>query len=85
MIGTFDGVTLWWTDGVQKISRERSAPVTPQKAVIQFFAAKNEYEPMQLVLRAFQDLENISAKAGPLVNAAGKKLPLEAVKIMLVD
>ncbi|NOY59867.1 MAG: DUF4091 domain-containing protein, partial [Calditrichaeota bacterium] len=88
LIGTFDGITLWWTDGVRKISRERPAPVSAEilkKPAIHFSAAKNEYEPMQLVLRASQDLENISAKAGPLVNAAGKKLPLEAVKIMLVD
>lgn len=85
LIGTFDDITLWWTDGVRKISRERPAPLAPQKPAIQFFAAKNEYEPMQLVVRASRNMENLTATIGRLKNAAGNRLPLQTVKIMLVD
>ena len=85
LIENSNGVTLWWTDGVRKISRERPAPTAPVKRTLEFYCAKNEYEPMQLVLRADRDLTGVSAAVSPLQNDEGKRLPLEAVQILMVD
>lgn len=86
LIGESHNITFWWTDAVRKISRERPAPATPKDKTIRFFCAKNEYEPMQLVLRPLQDIENLSVQVTPLRHSvSGRALPANSVQVMQVD
>jgi hypothetical protein len=43
-------VAVWWCDGTYKVGRERLAPTATADAV-EIEAARNEFEPFQLVLR----------------------------------
>ncbi|MBX3193424.1 MAG: DUF4091 domain-containing protein [Labilithrix sp.] len=48
------GATLWTTPTMEKVVREAAPPTTTGDA-IQMYAAKNELEPMQIVVRADAD------------------------------
>jgi hypothetical protein len=61
------GATLWTTTTMDKVLRE-AAPPTAKGDAIQIYAAKNEREPFQLVVRADSDAEAklaLSAWSGP--------------------
>ena len=45
-----DGLELWWCEGTYKVGRERETP-TSTTTHVEIAAARNEYEPFQLVLR----------------------------------
>ena len=45
------GLSVWTTPTMEKVLREAAPPTTPGDAV-QIYAAKNEFEPFQIVLRA---------------------------------
>ena len=58
LISEAEGCSIWWAEGTHKISRERPLP-TERRDEVRISAARNEYEPFQLVLRAGQDMENV--------------------------
>lgn len=53
------GLGLWWCGSTYKVGRERALPAATNTAV-QISAARNEYEPFQLVLRPDVALTNVS-------------------------
>jgi len=57
---------LWWCEGTYKVSQRRPAPTVERKR-IELAAARNEYEPVQLVLWPAKDLQNVR------VNVTGLK------------
>lgn len=76
--------SLWWAEGTHKISKER--PLPDEKAdEIYINAAKNEYEPFQLVLRPDMDMENISIKVEDLANSDGQAISKDNIDISLVN
>ncbi len=85
LINNDDNAALWWTDATRKIGKYRDVP-NERKPIIEFYCARNEYEPKQLVIRANSDMENIFAKLSPLTHQNGTTiLPLEFAQLMLVD
>ncbi|HEY9172388.1 MAG TPA: glycoside hydrolase domain-containing protein [Verrucomicrobiae bacterium] len=54
-----NGCELWWCGGTYKVGRARAVPAATN-AVVQISAARNEYEPFQLVLRPETTLSNVS-------------------------
>lgn len=52
---------LWWCEGTYKVSQSRPLPATKSRR-IELFAARNEYEPVQLVLRPTKELRNLQVK-----------------------
>jgi len=53
---------VWWCEGTYKVSRERIPPLEEPSnpvAPIQIAAARNEYEPFQLVLRSKTDVAQV--------------------------
>lgn len=75
--------SLWWAEGTYKISKERGLPDV-SKDGIYISAAKNEYEPFQLVLNADKDMENISIKIDDLKNSEGQAISADNIDISLV-
>jgi hypothetical protein len=62
---------LWWCEGTYKISRKRAAPQT-RKDRVQITAARNEYEPFQVVLRPAVSLKDVHIAATDLKGASGR-------------
>ena len=61
------GATLWTAPTMEKVLKEAAAPTSPGDKV-QIYAAKNEFEPFQLVVRADADATvslSMPAFAGP--------------------
>jgi len=84
LINTDENAALWWTDATRKIGRTRAAP-KEHKPIIEFYGARNEYEPKQLVIRANSDMENVFATLSRLTHENGTTLPLESAQLLLVD
>ena len=75
--------SLWWAEGTHKISRERPLPAEHMNE-IRVSAARNEYEPFQLVLRPDQDMAGVSVEIDNLINSEGQSISSENIDISLV-
>jgi len=75
---------LWWAEGPYKISRERPLPEAKRPA-IELEAARNEYEPVQLVIRPSRDLEQVQVKVSELKGPGNARIPAEAIETDLVE
>ncbi len=80
-----DEFDLWWCEGTYKVSRRRIPP--NQKAdFIEIRAARNEYEPFQLVIRPQEHLEGVTVEVTDLRESeSGKAIGKENISIKLVD
>jgi len=76
---------LWWCEGAYKVSRERPGVDPTKVKPITISAAKNEYEPFQLVVRPKQDLRSLTVKANDFVSKGGHRISAENVAISLVE
>ena len=61
-------VAIWWCEATWKVGRERALPQATNEAV-QIEAARNEYEPFQLVLRPTVVLSNVTVSVSDLVRS----------------
>jgi len=61
---------LWWCEGTHKVSRTRALPAAKGPRV-ELAAARNEFEPVQLVLRPRAELRNVRVDAAPLTGSEG--------------
>ncbi len=77
---------VWWCDGTYKVGRERSVPVATNQAV-SIAAARNEYEPFQLILRPQTGLSNVSIAMTDFISSdlAGARISSTNVEVCLVD
>jgi Glycoside hydrolase 123, catalytic domain/Glycoside hydrolase 123 N-terminal domain len=75
---------LWWAEGPYKVSRERPLPEAAKPAV-EVEAARDEYEPVQLVLRPAKDLARVQARATDLKGPGNARIPADAIDISAVD
>lgn len=60
---------VWWCEGTYKVSRERALPQAKAKAV-RIAAARNEYEPFQIVLRPKVLLQGVRVTVSPFTQSA---------------
>ena len=69
---------VWWCEGGWKVGRERGMPakgsIKPEPVTI--CAARGEYEPVQVVVRAEKDGELLSAESSPLHKGWGRAAPI---------
>ncbi len=84
LLGKDKTAAVWWTDGMRKIGQDRPAPGTPISPEIDLSAAKNEYEPVQLVIRPRETLANVSVKLSPLQHANGGTLQTDILMVEYV-
>jgi hypothetical protein len=73
-----DKLGVWWCEGGWKVGRERGLPDRPpgKAEPVAVSAARGEFEPAQVVLRAEKDGELVFAEAGPLRGQWGQKIPI---------
>ena len=80
---------IWWAEGTYKVFRETDAPKSKADA-IKISAARNEYEPFQLVLRPtvevpelnFVDVSDFKSNSGSVISAKNVEVNLvEYVKV----
>lgn len=79
-LGADDDAQLWWCEAPYKVSRERPAPGGEARPV-RIFAARNEYEPFQVVLRPTRDLTGLSAVASALTGPNGATISADNVEV----
>ena len=78
---------LWWCEATYKVGRERPVP-TNSSPGISIAAARNEFEPFQLVFRPATPLTNVSVALSDLVYADGPGVsPIAAtnIEVLWVD
>ena len=82
-LGSDDSCDLWWCEGTYKVSRER-APAVGEAQPVKLSAARNEFEPAQVVLRPKRDLNGLTAQASDLAGPDGAKLSADNVDLCYV-
>lgn len=71
---------VWWCDGAYKVGRTRYLPIATN-AVAHVFAARNEYEPFQIVLRPEISLSNVTAAIGDFVSTTNPSVAISATNV----
>jgi hypothetical protein len=77
---------LWWCDGTYKVGRDRSLPA--EAGTIQISAARNEYEPFQIVLRPSAPLANLQVSISDFVCVGlpdARRIPSTNVQVAIVE
>lgn len=78
-----DGVSLWWTDATRKITPDGAMRTNRGNGSVEIFAAKNEYEPFQLVIRPRKPLQRLVIQ--PRASSAQQReLPTDWIEIYQV-
>src|SRR5438067_1845548 len=72
----------WWVvDGLEKVRPLDPIPDKPQSSV-HLFAARNEFEPFQIILRGEgQETHDVDVGVSELRAASGAVIPKEAVSV----
>ena len=78
---TGDGA-LWWCEGTYKVSRERALPQAEGRTV-RIAAARNEYEPFQIVVRPERDAQ-VTLAPTPLRGPGGAQIAAANVSVGVV-
>ncbi len=75
-----DGLELWWCEGTYKVGRERETP-TSTTTHVEIAAARNEYEPFQLVLRPAESMPGIQINISDLKGPGSASIRGESIRI----
>jgi hypothetical protein len=67
-------MAVWWCEPTYKVNRDRFLPTQTNDAVL-VSAARNEYEPFQLVIRPKSALSNVVVTVGDLTYLNGGGIP----------
>ena len=77
--------SIWWAEGTYKVFRETDVPVSRADA-IKVSAARNEYEPFQLVLRATEEVPELNfVNVSDFKSESGGVISAENVELNLVE
>jgi len=75
--------SVWWAPGATKIKRTDPVPVRRSEAVV-IRAARNEYEPYQVVLVPKKAVDRVRVEAGPLRQDSGAEIAAANVAVARV-
>ena len=78
-----DKADLWWCEATHKVWPQRALP-TERSNAAQLWAAKNDWEALQVVIRPKQQLVGLGAVATPLVGPGGATIPQANVRVLRV-
>lgn len=88
MLTEFHHCSVWWCDGTYKVSRKKTLPEMKGEAVC-IYAARNEYEPFQVVLSPNVSLQDVQVVIGPLRKVENgtkeEEIGVENVEVALVE
>ena len=78
------GLAFWWCEADWKISRDRTSPAAETRKPIEMFAAKNDFEAFQLVLRSTdgKPIKGLTAKATVLTGLDGATISSSNIEIL---
>ncbi len=77
--------SIWWAEGTYKVFRETKAPERKSEAIT-ISAARNEYEPFQLVLRPQVDVPELNfVEVTDFRNDAGDTISGKGVEVNVVE
>lgn len=79
-----EGLVLWWCGPNEKVSRER-VPPEGGEVPIWISAARNEFEPFQIVIRPKRDLMVEKVEAEPLLGPKGARIGSENIEFLKVE
>jgi hypothetical protein len=65
---------LWWCEGTYKVCKDRNLP-EKKDAVVRLSAARNEYEPVQVVIRPRKDLFGVKVSVEDFISPQGSVIP----------
>jgi hypothetical protein len=74
---------VWWCDATRKIPPKRALP-TARSETVTLSAARNDFEAVQVVVRAEQPLSDLRAATGDLQGPGGATIAADGVKILRV-
>jgi hypothetical protein len=78
------GFEVWTADGMTKVMRT-APPPSPKPRAVRIYAARNEYESAQVIIRAATTpLEDVTVKVGPLVGPGGAKIGADLIRLYRV-
>lgn len=85
-ISSMPDCDLWWCEGTYKVSRERPAVVAKegQLSPVSLSAARNEFEPCQIVLTPKRDIKGLRARALDLTGPGDARISAGNVEICSV-
>ena len=75
--------TLWWCDAAHKVAPKRPAP-SETAATAELFAAKNDFEAVQVVVRPERGLKNLTATLDPLIGPDGAAIDAKDLQVLRV-
>lgn len=77
--------SIWWAEGSYKVFRETDVPMN-RGDTIKLSAARNEYEPFQLVLRPTQEVPELNfVDASDFTSESGNVISAKNVEVNLVE
>ncbi|MGA2625025.1 MAG: glycoside hydrolase domain-containing protein [Bacteroidota bacterium] len=71
---------LWWAEGTYKIMRDDPAPVTTGTTLL-VFAARNEYESFQLILRPSRRMDDVHLEITDLVGKGAARISAANISV----
>jgi hypothetical protein len=71
---------VWWCDGAYKVGLTRREPIATNTAA-RVFAARNDYEPFQIVLRPETTLSNITVSISDFVSATNPAVRIASTNV----
>ncbi len=74
---------IWWCDATRKVSPFRPLP-REKSTTAKLFAAKNDHEAIQIILRPKKGLRRLTVEIDALNHSSGTVIPRENVKILYV-
>ncbi|MBU0610293.1 MAG: hypothetical protein KKI08_20580, partial [Armatimonadetes bacterium] len=82
-IASRPNLDLWWCEGTHKVGLTRPAPT--QAAPVRLSAARNEYEPIQIVLRPKMQLTGLTTTVSAFTGPGGASIPASAFTVKKVE
>ena len=83
-LGTDERCSVWWAEGIYKVMRHTTPP-SGQPVPLQAFAARNEYESMQVVVHPHMDLDAFRLTTTDLKSGAGAIIPQSEITVRKVE
>jgi hypothetical protein len=79
-------VAVWWCEATYKVGRQRALP-SATAAAVEISAARNEYEPFQIVLRPDAALSKVTVSVSDFIQQGGASAVISAtnVEVCLVE
>jgi len=72
--------TVWWADATRKISRQQLPP-TEKASLVRLNAAKNEYEPFQIVVRPKHRLSQVTVACSNFLSEQNDLISADQIRI----